>query len=468
MPHVPLPRALLASALVAAAGPARLPAGSRPSERPAEPGAAERISIRPSSSGGRPRLDAPYVATDLEVVDAMLAPRPGPARRLCHRSRLGRRPHPDRRRAQPRRARPRRRHRSGADPRGERQCPRRRRRRPGRLPPRRICSRPRSARPTCSPSISPRRSTCACARASSRRCAPGTRVVSHDFDMGDWRPDQRRRVGTANVYLWIVPARIEGRWTLTDGGRTRAARRSTSNIQDFTGTAAASGGSVRIEQGMLTGAQSASSPISAAAAAPSRAGSRATRSSPADPRAGWRMARVRLMPLRRSPAWSLAWAVMLLFGGMELDRGLLLYLLCRRSPRLRRAPRGSSPSSAAPRLLLAVTLLGLAVLLRPPRHGSAALLLGVITLSGRLLVELQKDWIGTAPPRGSAASRRRPVLRLPERPCRQRHARLALPRLAAAARAPRARALAVWARGLAGAAGRAQPGRCSASTGRAT
>ena len=27
---------------------------------------------------------------------------------------------------------------------------------------------------------------------------PGTRVVSHDFDMGDWRWDQRRRIGTAD------------------------------------------------------------------------------------------------------------------------------------------------------------------------------------------------------------------------------------------------------------------------------
>lgn len=43
---------------------------------------------------------------------------------------------------------------------------------------------------------------------------PGTRVVSNRFDMGSWQPDATIRVeGVANhAYLWIVPARIQGRW----------------------------------------------------------------------------------------------------------------------------------------------------------------------------------------------------------------------------------------------------------------
>ncbi len=36
---------------------------------------------------------------------------------------------------------------------------------------------------------------------------PGTRVVSHAFDMGDWAPDQFEKVNGRNVYLWTVPAR---------------------------------------------------------------------------------------------------------------------------------------------------------------------------------------------------------------------------------------------------------------------
>jgi hypothetical protein len=40
---------------------------------------------------------------------------------------------------------------------------------------------------------------------------PGTRIVSHDFDLGDWKPDQKTYV-RKNVFLWIVPARVAGRW----------------------------------------------------------------------------------------------------------------------------------------------------------------------------------------------------------------------------------------------------------------
>ncbi len=40
---------------------------------------------------------------------------------------------------------------------------------------------------------------------------PGTRIVSHDFDLGDWKPDQKTTI-RKNVFLWVVPARVEGRW----------------------------------------------------------------------------------------------------------------------------------------------------------------------------------------------------------------------------------------------------------------
>jgi SAM-dependent methyltransferase len=44
---------------------------------------------------------------------------------------------------------------------------------------------------------------------------PGTRIVSHAFDMGDWEPDDRGVADEATAYLWIVPAKVEGRWTAT-------------------------------------------------------------------------------------------------------------------------------------------------------------------------------------------------------------------------------------------------------------
>ena len=36
---------------------------------------------------------------------------------------------------------------------------------------------------------------------------PGTRVVSHMFDMGDWKPEKTERVGASTIYLWRIPAR---------------------------------------------------------------------------------------------------------------------------------------------------------------------------------------------------------------------------------------------------------------------
>ncbi len=36
---------------------------------------------------------------------------------------------------------------------------------------------------------------------------PGSRVVSHSFDMGDWKPDKMERVDGRTIYLWTIPAR---------------------------------------------------------------------------------------------------------------------------------------------------------------------------------------------------------------------------------------------------------------------
>src|ERR1700704_3924993 len=42
---------------------------------------------------------------------------------------------------------------------------------------------------------------------------PGTRIVSHDFELGDWQPDRRTTV-RKNVFLWIVPAKVAGQWQM--------------------------------------------------------------------------------------------------------------------------------------------------------------------------------------------------------------------------------------------------------------
>jgi len=51
--------------------------------------------------------------------------------------------------------------------------------------------------------------------------APGTRIVSHDFMLGDWMPDRTVKIDVpeksygppySTVHLWVVPAYVHGRW----------------------------------------------------------------------------------------------------------------------------------------------------------------------------------------------------------------------------------------------------------------
>ena len=57
---------------------------------------------------------------------------------------------------------------------------------------------------------------------------PGTRVLSHDFDMGNWRPDQKVTVSVpgktygaphSNVFLWVIPADFAGTWRWQGDGK---------------------------------------------------------------------------------------------------------------------------------------------------------------------------------------------------------------------------------------------------------
>jgi SAM-dependent methyltransferase len=51
---------------------------------------------------------------------------------------------------------------------------------------------------------------------------PGTRVVSHQFNMRDWEPDETISEAYREAFLWIVPAPVAGRWTFKEerGGWT--------------------------------------------------------------------------------------------------------------------------------------------------------------------------------------------------------------------------------------------------------
>ena len=53
---------------------------------------------------------------------------------------------------------------------------------------------------------------------------PGTRVVSNSFTMEDWQPDQTETIpdcqSWCTAHLWIVPAKVEGTWQLSQGALT--------------------------------------------------------------------------------------------------------------------------------------------------------------------------------------------------------------------------------------------------------
>lgn len=55
---------------------------------------------------------------------------------------------------------------------------------------------------------------------------PGTRIVSHAFDMGDWEPEQTIRVGSSTIYFWTVPERKAPAKKTTSARKRAAAKRS--------------------------------------------------------------------------------------------------------------------------------------------------------------------------------------------------------------------------------------------------
>jgi len=53
---------------------------------------------------------------------------------------------------------------------------------------------------------------------------PGTRVVSHSFDMGDWEADKTATNEPGSnayhyVYFWIIPAKVDGTWSWNLAGK---------------------------------------------------------------------------------------------------------------------------------------------------------------------------------------------------------------------------------------------------------
>jgi SAM-dependent methyltransferase len=46
---------------------------------------------------------------------------------------------------------------------------------------------------------------------------PGTRIVSHQFNMDDWHPDETTNIDGRRAYFWLVPAKVQGNWRIQSG-----------------------------------------------------------------------------------------------------------------------------------------------------------------------------------------------------------------------------------------------------------
>jgi SAM-dependent methyltransferase len=87
---------------------------------------------------------------------------------------------------------------------------------------------------------------------------PGTRVVSNTFEMGGWLPDEVTSIREecdfffCKALLWIVPARVDGEWTLERDGAI-ATLSLKQQFQKFTGTLNGGSAASPVTEGRLRG-----------------------------------------------------------------------------------------------------------------------------------------------------------------------------------------------------------------------
>jgi hypothetical protein len=97
---------------------------------------------------------------------------------------------------------------------------------------------------------------------------PGTRIVSHDFSMGDWKPEHHEELeakdkyggsgGRSDIYLWIIPAKVGGSWQSRLVVRGKPVDYEIALKQEFQmidGTARVAGRTVKLRNAKLHGDQ---------------------------------------------------------------------------------------------------------------------------------------------------------------------------------------------------------------------
>lgn len=89
---------------------------------------------------------------------------------------------------------------------------------------------------------------------------PGTRVVSHAFSMGEWKPDKTSEVRIGwenyNVYYWVIPANVTGTWEWTiptSTGKDHYVLKLFQQFQELKGTLFVDGSGIPIEREDIIG-----------------------------------------------------------------------------------------------------------------------------------------------------------------------------------------------------------------------
>lgn len=86
----------------------------------------------------------------------------------------------------------------------------------------------------------------------------GTRIVSNEHEMGEWKPDRslfvesRTSWGPRPIHLWIVPASVQGAWRLSWIGQD-ASLDITQTFQKFSGRARIGGREGAVRNGLING-----------------------------------------------------------------------------------------------------------------------------------------------------------------------------------------------------------------------
>jgi hypothetical protein len=78
-------------------------------------------------------------------------------------------------------------------------------------------------------------------------------VVSHAFSMEDWDPDDTGESDYRRIFMWVVPAQVQGSWRLNLPAAPPADMTITQRYQKLQGTVGLSSGTVELKDAALLG-----------------------------------------------------------------------------------------------------------------------------------------------------------------------------------------------------------------------